>query len=342
MKILLTGHKGYIGTVMSTILMDAGHTVIGYDSSYYEDCILGKYQDNFSELRKDIRDLTVADLKGIEAVIHLAALSNDPVGNLNPELTYQINLEASIKLARLAREAGVKRFLFSSSCSIYGAGKGDDLLDEDAPLTPITPYAISKIKVEDALVKMADNNFSPVLMRNATAYGFSPRLRADIVLNNLVAWAFTTGKIRIMSDGSPWRPIVHIEDISRAFLIVLTAQRELIHNQAINIGGNSENYQVRDLANIVKSIIPNADVEYAGDGAVDLRNYRVNFGKLSKLLPDFSLKWNAKNGAQQLLDAYIANDLKKDEFLGRKYIRLNQIEYLLKNQYIDEQLRWQQ
>jgi nucleoside-diphosphate-sugar epimerase len=215
-------------------------------------------------------------------------------------------------------------------------------LDEDAPLTPITPYAISKIKVEDALVKMADNNFSPVLMRNATAYGFSPRLRADIVLNNLVAWAFTTGKIRIMSDGSPWRPIVHIEDISRAFLIVLTAQRELIHNQAINIGGNSENYQVRDLANIVKSIIPNADVEYAGDGAVDLRNYRVNFGKLSKLLPDFSLKWNAKNGAQQLLDAYIANDLKKDEFLGRKYIRLNQIEYLLKNQYIDEQLRWQQ
>jgi nucleoside-diphosphate-sugar epimerase len=341
MRVLLTGHKGYIGTIMSAVLSSAGHSVIGLDSNYFEDCVLGSVRDGSEEIRKDIRDISIDDIKGCEAVIHLAALSNDPIGNLNPELTYEINLNASIRLANLARDAGVKRFLFSSSCSIYGAGKGDDLLDEEAPLTPITPYAVSKIKVEEALLKMADSDFSPVLMRNATAYGFSPRLRADIVLNNLVAWAFTTGKIRIMSDGTPWRPIIHIEDISRAFLTVLTAEKHLIHNQAINIGGNSENYQVRDLANTVKVIIPNAEIEYAGDGGYDPRNYRVDFGKLNTLFPDFSLKWNALNGAKELLDAYRSNDLKIDDFLGRKYIRLNQIDYLKSNHLLNEQLRWQ-
>jgi nucleoside-diphosphate-sugar epimerase len=341
MKILLTGHKGYIGTVMSAILADAGHFVVGVDTNFFEDCFLGKVKENISEIRKDIRDINADDLSECDVVIHLAALSNDPLGDLNPTLTYDINLNATIKLAKLARDAGVKRFLYSSSCSIYGAGKGDELLDEEAPLSPITPYAITKVKAEEALNKLADGDFSPVFMRNATAYGFSPRLRADIVLNNLVGWAYTTGKIRIMSDGSPWRPIVHIEDITQAFLLVLTAEKHKIHNQAINIGANSGNYQVRDLANIVRSIMPNAEVEYAGEGGYDPRNYRVEFSKLNNLLPDFSPNWDANLGAQQLLNAYRLNDLKFDDFQGRKYIRLNQLKYLINSHCLDEQLRWQ-
>ncbi len=342
MRILLTGHKGYIGTVMSPMLTEAGHIVTGIDANFFEDCILGQVGESIPEIRKDIRDIAPDDLKGFDAVIHLAALSNDPLGDLNPALTYDINLHATLRLAGLARDAGVKRFLYSSSCSIYGAGKGDDLLDENAPLNPITPYAESKIKAEEALAKMADADFSPVFMRNATAYGFSPRLRGDVVLNNLAAWAYTTGKIRIMSDGTPWRPIVHVEDISRAFLVVLTAEKNLIHNQAINIGVNSENYQVRDLADMVKNVMPNAEVEYAGKGGYDPRNYRVNFNKLKKLLPDFHAKWDAQRGARQLYDAYRDNNLQFEDFSGRKYIRLNQLKYLISAQRLDGQLRWQE
>lgn len=340
MRILLTGHKGYIGTVMSSMLMTAGHSVIGIDANFFEDCILGQVKEDIPEIRKDIRDIAIDDLKGFDAVIHLAALSNDPLGNFNPALTYEINLHATIQLARLARDAGIKRFLYSSSCSIYGAGKGDDLLDENAPLNPITPYAESKIKAEEALAKMADADFSPIFLRNATAYGFSPRLRADIVLNNLMAWAYTTEKIRIMSDGTPWRPIVHIEDISQVFLLALMAEKQLLHAQAINVGVNSENYQVCDLANIVKKIIPNAEVEYAGKGGYDPRNYKVDFGKLKKLLPDFNPKWDALRGAQQLYDAYRANNLQLGDLEGRKYIRLNQLKHLLNTQSLNEQLRW--
>ena len=340
MRILLTGHNGYIGTVMASILLSAGHEVVGFDTNFFEDCVLGPVQLHIQEIKKDLRDIGLHDLEKIEAVIHLAALSNDPLGDLEPELTYEINLQATIRLARLAREAGVNRFLYSSSCSIYGASSADDLLNEEAPLCPITPYAESKVKAEEELRKLADEHFSPVFLRNATAYGFSPRLRGDIVLNNLTAWAHTSKNILIMSDGTPWRPIVHVDDISQAFLLCLTAPSDAIHNQAINIGSNLENYQVRELAEIVKETVPNATVAYAGKTTPDPRNYRVDFTKLTRLLPEFKPQWNARLGAQQLYKAYQDYDLTLEDFQGRKYIRLNQLRHLLNTNCLDGQLRW--
>lgn len=340
MRVLLTGHNGYIGTVMFKMLQDAGHEVLGLDTNFFQDCILGSINHDTNTLRKDIRDVVVSDLQGYDAIIHLAALSNDPLGDFKKEWTYDINLHATLRIAELARDAGVQRFLYASSCSMYGAGKGDDLLTEDSPLLPITPYAESKVRAEAGLEKMANNEFSPIFLRNATAYGFSPRLRADIVLNNLTAWAYTTGKVRILSDGTPWRPIVHIEDISQAFMLSLSAPREVIHNQAFNVGGNSENYRVRDLADIVKETVPNSSVEYAGQNSFDPRNYRVDFSKINKLLPNFKLQWNARRGAQQLYKAYNDNHLTKEDFDGRKYIRLNQLKHLINNDHLDESLRW--
>ena len=300
----------------------------------------GGFPEDIPEIRKDIRDVSIHDLKAFDAVIHLAALSNDPLGDLNPVLTREINLQATLQLARLAREAGVGRFLFSSSCSIYGAAKNDDALDESSPLRPMSPYAESKIRAEKSLASLADSDFSPVLLRNATAYGYSPRLRADIVLNNLVGWAWTTGKVRVLSDGTPWRPLVHVEDISQAFLLVLQAERHLIHNQAINVGVDSGNYQVRDLADIVVKIVPNSEVSYGGAAADDPRNYRVRFGKLGRLFPGFLPRWDAEHGAQQLLDAYRDNDLQLEQFTGRKYIRLRQLNFLMATRSLNEQLRW--
>lgn len=340
MRVLLTGHNGYIGTVMSKMLQDAGHEVTGLDTNFFQDCILGSIDHNIPTLKKDIRDIVVTDLQAYDAIIHLAALSNDPLGDFKKEWTYDINLNATLRMAELARNAGVQRFLYASSCSMYGAGKGDDFLTENSTLLPITPYAESKVRAEEGLEKMASNEFSPIFLRNATAYGFSPRLRADIVLNNLTAWAYTTGKIRILSDGTPWRPIVHIEDISQAFILSLSAPREIIHNQAFNVGGNSENYRVRDLADIVKETVPNSSVEYAGQSSFDPRNYRVDFSKINKLLPNFKLQWNARRGAQQLYQAYNDNNLTKDDFDGRKYIRLNQLKHLINNNLLDESLRW--
>jgi nucleoside-diphosphate-sugar epimerase len=340
MRVLLTGHNGYIGTVMSAELQKAGHDVVGLDTNFFEDCTLGSVPYTISALRKDIRDVEIEDLKGYDAIIHLAALSNDPLGDLKKDWTYDINLDATLQLAQRSRDAGVKRFLYASSCSMYGAGQGDDLLTEDTPLAPITPYAESKVRAEEGLAKLADSGFSPIFLRNATAYGFSPRLRGDIVLNNLTAWAYTTGKIRIMSDGTPWRPIVHVEDISQAFILSLTAPQEKIHNQAFNVGDNSENYQVRELAEIVKETVPNATVEYAGKGGFDPRNYRVDFSKITRILPEFSPQWNARSGARQLYQEYKEHGLTLSDFEGRKYIRLNQLKYLLDQELLDEHLYW--
>src|SRR6266853_2794176 len=247
MKVLVTGHLGYIGSVMVPMLQAAGVHVTGLDNALFADCLFGDAPAAVPELRKDVRDVEAADLEGFDAVIHLAGLSNDPLGNLNPDLTYDINHHASVRLARLAKEVGVRRFLFSSSCSTYGAA-GDKILDETADFNPVTPYGRSKVLVEQEVAQLASPEFSPVFLRNATAYGVSPRLRFDLVLNNLMAWALTTGRAFIKSDGTPWRPIVHIEDISRAFLAALEAPRELIHNQAFNVGRSEENYQIRDLA----------------------------------------------------------------------------------------------
>jgi nucleoside-diphosphate-sugar epimerase len=339
MNILVTGHKGYIGTVLVSLLVDHGHNVIGVDSDLYRRCTFGEGMIQIPEIRKDIRDIEVDELEGFDAILHLAALSNDPLGNINPNLTYEINHVASVRLAKLAKQAGVSRFVFSSSCSTYGSA-GDDLLTENAVFNPITPYGHSKVLVEQDVAKLADDQFSPIFLRNATAYGVSPRLRFDIVLNNLVAWAYTTGLVYLKSDGTPWRPIVHIADISLAFLTVLEAPRHKIHNQAFNIGLNSENFRVSELAEIVKETVPGCHIEYAADAGPDKRNYRVDFSKFAKTFPEYKPEWNAHKGAEELYLAYQKLGLKLDEFEGPRFKRVEHIKQLLSEGYIDDNLRW--
>lgn len=321
------------------MLLKKGYEVVGFDSDLYQSSTFGDGIVEIPELRKDIRDVELKDLEGFEAVLHLAGLSNDPLGNLNPNLTYEINHLASVELAKLAKQAGVPRFIFSSSCSNYGAG-GADWLDEQSAFNPVTPYGVSKVKVEQDVSQLADDNFSPTFLRNATAYGVSPRLRFDLVLNNLVAWAFTTGQIYIKSDGTPWRPIVHIEDISRAFIAVLEAPRELVHNEAFNVGRNEDNYQIRDLAEIVKQTVPNCKIEYAPDAGPDKRCYRVDCSKVAQTLPNFQPQWNARKGAVELYEAYQKVGLTLEEFEGPKYQRIAHIKYLISNGKLDENLRW--
>lgn len=339
MRILITGHKGYIGTVMAPLLADAGHEVVGLDSDLFEQCTFGDTLREFPSIRKDLRDVELSDLRGFDAVIHLAGLSNDPLGNLNPSLTYDINHHASVRLARLSKEVGVKRFLFSSSCSTYGAA-GDKILDETAEFNPVTPYGRSKVLVEQDVAQLASAEFSPVYLRNATAYGVSPRLRFDLVLNNLTAWALTTGRVFIKSDGTPWRPIVHIEDISRAFLAALEAPRELIHNQPFNVGRTEENYQIRDLAQIVKEIVPGCTIEFAADAGPDKRCYRADFSRIAKTLPSFRPKWDARRGAQELYDAYKKVGLRLEDFEGARYKRIDHIQGLLASGKLNSDLRW--
>jgi nucleoside-diphosphate-sugar epimerase len=342
MRVLLTGHKGYVGTLLAPMLLDAGHEVVGFDTDYYERCTFGDENAicNIPQLEKDVRQATAEDLEGFDAVLHLAGLSNDPLGDLHPETTFDINHRGSVRLARLAKEAGIKRFVFSSSCSNYGSA-GQDWVNEESELHPVTPYGTSKVRVEEDLMRLADAEFSPTFPRSATAYGVSPRLRFDLVLNNLVAWAYTTGKVHLKSDGSAWRPIVHAEDMARAFVAILHAPRELVHNQVFNVGRTSENYRIWQLAEIVAEAVPGSRVEYAEGASADTRCYRVQCDKLPQTLPDFQPQWDARRGATQLYEAFKKVGLTLEEFEGPRYKRVAHIKGLINAGSLDTSLVWQ-
>ena len=339
MKIMVTGNMGYIGTILVPMLIEEGFDVIGYDSDLYRECTFGDGLPDVQTINKDIRDVSHADLEGVDAVLHLAGLSNDPLGNLNPKLTFEINHQASVRLAQISKEVGVERFIFSSSCSNYGAA-GVDWVNEESAFNPVTPYGESKVKVEQDVSKLADDTFSPIFLRNATAYGVSPRLRFDLVLNNLVAWAFTTGEVHLKSDGSPWRPIVHIEDISRAFVAVLKAPIEKVHNQAFNVGQTAENFQVREIAEIVADTVPGSHVDFAEDASPDKRSYRVKCDKIFEVVPEFQPQWTARKGAKELYETYKRIGLTLEEFEGQKYKRIDHIKLLLNSNRLDLNLRW--
>ncbi len=341
MRVLVTGSSGYVGSVLCPIFEEHGHEVVGLDTGYYDGCDFGAYDGERQRITLDVRDVEPRHLEGFDAVVHLAALSNDPLGDLSPELTHEINHHGTVRVARAAKKAGVQRFVFASSCSMYGASDADALLAEDAPLRPLTAYAESKVRSEEALRELDGDGLTTVSMRNATVYGVSPRLRLDIVLNNLAAWSHVTGKIRLLSDGMSWRPLLHVRDLAKVAVRMVEAPSELVAGRAFNIGSAAQNYLVRDLAEVLAEVT-GCEVEFAGDASPDPRSYRVDFSELERAFPDLELDWNARRGAEELVGAYRAVGLTEDDFEGRSYIRLRQLRHLLDEHRLDDDLRWAQ
>jgi len=340
-KIIVTGHNGYIGTQLTGMLSEQDYEVVGIDTNYFDkECAFYHSQPPLNVIKKDVRLINKKDLDGAYAICHLAALSNDPMGALNEQLTFDINYKASVRLAELAKKNGVEKFIYSSSCSLYGIADGNSALDETAKFKPVTAYAKSKVFSERDILPLADENFSVTFLRNATAYGISPKLRLDLVVNNLIGWAITSGEIRILSDGSPWRPLIHAEDIARAFIAVIEAPKEKVNGQAFNTGQNKENYQVKDIAEMIGKIIPDCKIVITGEHGNDSRSYRVNFDKIKNSLPEFKPAWNLNNGIRQIFDSYKKLGIDNDRFNGRYFIRLKQLNYLLENGKLDKGLFW--
>jgi nucleoside-diphosphate-sugar epimerase len=340
-RVLVTGQNGYIGSVMVTHLLQAGYEVVGLDTGYFRQCTFVPDALQVPQLAKDIRDLEPADLQGIDAVVHLAALSNDPIGNLNTEWTEEINFRASVRLAELAKAAGAQRFLFSSSCIMYGMAEAA-VVNEDSPLAPQTEYARSKVKSERAIAELAGEGFSPSFLRNGTIYGLSPRMRFDTVFNNLMGAAVTTGKVVVYSDGKPWRPVVHIQDVARAFGAVLEAPIADVYNQAFNLGANHLNYQIKELAEIAVKVVPGCQLEVMGRPDADQRTYKTDFSKFARVFPHFEFQWSAQEGGEELYSAFTGNGLEQDTFTDKRFTRLKWLRYLLDSGQLDDTLRWKE
>jgi nucleoside-diphosphate-sugar epimerase len=339
MKVLVTGHRGYIGATLVPMLLERGHTVRGLDSGLFEGCDYGTSLIDVPWVRTDVRDVTEDDFAGFDAVIHLAALSNDPLGDLDPDITFDINHRGAVRAAEMAKRAGVKRFLHSSTCSLYGA-HGDDYIDETAAFHPVTPYGKAKVLAEGDILALADDDFSPTFLRNATAFGFSCRLRGDLVVNNLTAYAVATGKVMMKSDGMPWRPLVHIDDIALAFVVLLEADRDRVHTRALNVGRTSENYRVREVAEIVGEEVPGSVVSFADGASPDTRNYRVDCDRIRELFPEYEPTWTVRDGVRQLYQAYVEHGLDADLLHSGVLTRIAHVRGLLDDGRLQPDLRW--